>query len=198
MFRFNNGIGYALIVSIILISLIYTNKSYCGVPTVKVAVDKYDTKYDEYFMKYSKLYFGAQFNQRQFKAQAIAESGLNATVISPVGAIGIMQIMPKTWKELTSIGNITSPRQNISMGILYDSKLFNQQVAERPLNDRLNFTFASYNAGLGNLLKCQKLCNNDIYNCNLYNNVILYSTKVTTQKYTETLGYVIKINNLMK
>lgn len=175
-----------------------SHTAYSRVPTVKVSVDQYDTKYDEYFIKYSKLYFGTQFNQKWFKAQAIAESGLNATIISPVGAIGVMQIMPNTQKELTDIGTITSPKWNISMGILYDNKLFNQQKAERPLNDRLNFTFASYNAGLGNLLKCQKLCNVDIYNCNIYNNVIIYAPQVTTQKHTETIGYVIKINNLMK
>ncbi len=58
MFRINNGIRYALILVIILICNMSSHTAYSRVPTVKVSVDQYDTKYDEYFIKYSKLYFG--------------------------------------------------------------------------------------------------------------------------------------------
>ena len=53
-------------------------------------------KFDGYFSKYSKRYFGPNFNWIYFKAQAIAESRLKADAKSKVGAAGVMQIMPKT------------------------------------------------------------------------------------------------------
>ena len=58
------------------------------------------TKYDRHFSKYSKRYFGAGFDWRYFKAQAIAESGLQADARSRVGAIGIMQVMPRTFEDI--------------------------------------------------------------------------------------------------
>ena len=58
------------------------------------------TKYDRHFSKYSKRYFGAGFDWRYFKAQAIAESGLQADARSRVGAIGIIQVMPRTFEDI--------------------------------------------------------------------------------------------------
>jgi hypothetical protein len=42
-------------------------------------------------------------------------------------------------------------------------------------------TFASYNAGLGNPLKAQKLCKNETnMECNLYSQVVKYSERVSS------------------
>src|SRR5919201_1404990 len=51
-------------------------------------------RYDGVFRKYTKRYFGAGFDWRYFKAQGMAESQLNPTARSWVGARGIMQLMP--------------------------------------------------------------------------------------------------------
>ena len=40
--------------------------------------DKWTDEYDRHFRKYSKRYFGPLFDWHWFKAQAIAESNLNA------------------------------------------------------------------------------------------------------------------------
>ena len=51
-------------------------------------------------------------------AQAYQESGLDQTVKSPVGAIGIMQVMPATGKEL-AVGDISQIEPNIHAGVKY-------------------------------------------------------------------------------
>ena len=60
------------------------------------------SRYDDYFKKYSKRYFGAPFDWRFFKAQGMAESELNARARSFVGARGIMQLMPSTFALIAS------------------------------------------------------------------------------------------------
>lgn len=93
----------------------------------------------------------------------MAESNLKKDAVSPVGACGILQVMPKTFKEQCeklkiSNGDPFDPDVNIKVGMYYNSYLFNQWTSPRPFEDRMYFTFASYNAGLGNILKAQKFC----------------------------------------
>src|SRR5438067_138996 len=80
-------------------------------------------KYDDYFRKYTARYFGDAGDWRVFKAQAIVESGLKPTVVSPVGARGLMQIMPATYGDIRKrnkdapLRDIDDPESNIAAGI---------------------------------------------------------------------------------
>lgn len=120
------------------------------------------SEYDYLFRKYTKHYFGAHFDWHWFKAQGIAESGLNPNATSPVGARGIMQIMPATYEEIKSrnpfLANIDDPRWNIAAGIFYDRQLYREwkKRSDIQTSERLNFAFGSYNAGLGNILKAYR------------------------------------------
>ena len=60
------------------------------IPCQAQAFERYNrvVKYDKYFSKYSKRYFGPSFDWRFFKAQAVAESRLVANVKSRAGALG--------------------------------------------------------------------------------------------------------------
>ena len=49
-------------------------------------------------------------------AQGYQESGLNQSVKSEVGAVGVMQVMPSTGKEL-KVGDITKLEPNIHAGV---------------------------------------------------------------------------------
>jgi len=167
------------------------------------AFERYNhvVKYDRYFSKYSKRYFGPGFEWHIFKAQAIAESNLMAKAKSRVGAIGIMQIMPGTFKEIkqkaSSIkGTRAQPRWNIAAGIYYNREIWKLWKAKRPYQDRLSFMFGSYNAGKGNILKAQVIAEKKGLDPNLWKSIEHVLNKVTGERSHETIGYVWKIKKI--
>ena len=118
------------------------------------------TKYDQYFKKYAKRYFGPNVDWRWFKAQGIAESALQDKAKSAVGAKGIMQIMPATFDEIRQKNpqfvNVDEPRWNIAAGIYYDRYLYRKITDIDSFQNRLYLTFAGYNAGYGGVLRAIK------------------------------------------
>jgi membrane-bound lytic murein transglycosylase F len=169
----------------------------------KLPVDRFSDRYDIYFSKYSKRFFGATYEWRWFKSQAVAESALNPDVVSPVGARSLMQVMPRTWDEIikrhTFIQNEPfTPRWAVAAGISYDKTLHNQWKAKRSENDRIALTMASYNAGLGNILKGQRACTaGGENNCNTWAGIKAYAHAVNTWKDEETKGYIKRIFGYM-
>jgi membrane-bound lytic murein transglycosylase MltF len=90
-------------------------------------------------------------------AQGYQESMLNQNAKSPVGAIGIMQVMPATGKEL-KVGDITQIEPNVHAGVKYMRRVMDTYFANEPM-DKLNkalFTFASYNAGPGRIRQLRR------------------------------------------
>jgi len=85
-------------------------------------------------------------------AQGYQESGLDQTVHSKVGAVGVMQVMPKTGKDM-NVGDISEIEPNINAGVKYIRFVIDTYFKDAPM-DRLNkglFAFASYNAGPGRI-----------------------------------------------
>lgn len=166
-----------------------------------VTSKRWTNKYDRYFRKYTKRFFGPGFEWKWFKAQAIAESNLNNEARSWVNAKGIMQIMPKTFHEIKkknpSFVDIDEPRWNIAAGIYYDRQLYQKWKAERPLNDRMFFTFGSYNAGFRTIVKAQRMCKKIGLNENIWGSIKSVAPKVRGWSHRETLGYVDKISTMM-
>lgn len=119
--------------------------------TQKKKVTDWPDRYDVHFRKYAKHYFGANFDWKWFKAQAIAESGLNPKAKSKSGARGLMQILPSTYEEIQEknphMQDMDSPRWNIAAGIYYDRLLYKRWQSPPPGRERLYFAFGSYNAG---------------------------------------------------
>jgi len=107
-----------------------------------------------YFRKYGQQY---GFDPLMLAAQGYQESQLNQNAKSRVGAIGVMQVMPATGKEL-KVGDISVTESNIHAGAKYMDQLMTKYFPDANFtgNDRTLFAFASYNCGPGNVSKMRK------------------------------------------
>ena len=129
------------------------------------------------------------------KAQLVAESNLNPNATSPVGAMGLGQFMPATWNEVSEQLGFPSgvsayaSSYNIQAHAYYMRNLRSQFKRERPEWDRHSLALASYNAGLGNVLKAQQKGGNSL----LYKPMAEALPLVTGHHSKETLTYVDRI-----
>ena len=86
---------------------------------------------------------------------AQAESGGNAAAVSPKGALGLMQLMPETAKEMAGELGIpydegrllADPQYNMALGTAYIEKMRDRYQGDNAL------ALAAYNAGTGNVDK---------------------------------------------
>lgn len=108
----------------------------------------------EFFRNYGDKY---QLDYLLMMAQGYQESRLDQNARNPSGAIGIMQVLPSTGKEM-GFADITKIEPNIHAGVKYIRFMMDQFYANEPM-DPLNkglFTFASYNAGPGRVSQLRK------------------------------------------
>ena len=90
-------------------------------------------------------------------AQGYQESQLNQNAKSSVGAIGVMQVMPATGKDM-KVGDVTEIEANIHAGIKYMRWMIDHYYGKEPMTklDKALFAFASYNAGAGRISQLRK------------------------------------------
>jgi membrane-bound lytic murein transglycosylase MltF len=103
--------------------------------------------------------YGKQYNVDYLlmAAQGYQESQLDQTVRSHVGAIGVMQVMPATGKDL-GVGDISQTEPNIHAGVKYFRFMMDEFFKDEPM-DNLNkglMTLASYNAGPGRIRQLRR------------------------------------------
>lgn len=159
---------------------------------------KISERYDPTFRKYTKRFFGPAFDWRYFKAQGFAESGLNSRAKSWVGARGVMQLMPSTYREIAShrpeFGTIDQPEWNIAAGVMHDRYLWDLWQREVPDDERHRFMFASYNAGEGTIGRAFGVAKSKI-GSPTWSSVEQIAPTVQRWRYLETLGYVRRIDS---
>jgi membrane-bound lytic murein transglycosylase F len=115
------------------------------------------TKYSPVIKKYAKRY---GFDWRLIVAQIMKESKFHEYARSPVGARGLMQLMPITEREISRELDFQyiqkNPRENIAAGIYHLKKQFNlfQQAA---YHNRVKLSLAAYNCGSGRIFDAQDI-----------------------------------------
>ena len=90
-------------------------------------------------------------------AQGYQESRLDHSARSHVGAIGVMQVMPATGKEL-EVGDIKLLEPNIHAGVKYIRTVVDRYYKNEPMDDvnKVLFAFAAYNAGPGRVRQLRR------------------------------------------
>lgn len=152
------------------------------------------SKYDDYFVKYTHRYMPG-VDPDLIKAQCWQESRFKETATSQVGAAGICQFMPGTWKDAKNALQISKdisvfhPEYNIQAAAYYMGVQYKIWKSPRSMADRHNLAAASYNAGAGHLISAQKLCGNPPE----YKLIVPCLPRVTGPNSKETLGYVVNI-----
>ena len=108
----------------------------------------------ELFQKYGDQY---DVDYLLVAAQGFQESGLDQGVKSQVGAIGVMQLMPATGKEL-NVGDVAQLEPNIHAGVKYIRFIVDEYFKDEPMTrlDKGLFAFASYNAGPGRIRQLRR------------------------------------------
>jgi len=83
------------------------------------------------------------------------ESSFEEGAVSPAGARGLMQLMPRAAAEV-GVANISKPESNIRAGVLYLSRL-SDRYPEARASDRSAFALASYMLGPGHVADARGL-----------------------------------------
>lgn len=99
----------------------------------------------ELFRRHGAAY---RFDPLMLAAQGFQESRLRQEVRSRVGAIGVMQLMPATGREM-NVGNIVEVEPNVHAGAKYMDRLMTRYFGDASFDEtnRTLFAFAAYNAG---------------------------------------------------
>jgi len=106
--------------------------------------------YDEIVQEVADQY---NFDWKLITSQMYQESRFDPTKKSHAGAMGLLQVMPRTAKEmgLKHRSEIADPRVSIELGVKYMAKMFKRLKDVPRLKDRVYFALASYNAGFSHV-----------------------------------------------
>jgi membrane-bound lytic murein transglycosylase MltF len=124
----------------------------------------------EIFRRYAGQY---RFDTLLMVAQGYQESNLDQRTVSRVGAVGLMQIMPKTGREL-GVGDIHKADPNVHAGAKYMAQLMDEYFNSVQFDEqnRNLFAFAAYNAGPGKIQSLRREAQAEKLDPNLwFNNV---------------------------
>jgi membrane-bound lytic murein transglycosylase MltF len=145
-----------------------------------------------FFKKYAAEY---AFDWLMIAAQAYQESQIVQSKISPVGAVGVMQIKPDTAAgDPINIRDVDKDMEkNINAGVKYLNFIVNNYFKDARMTkvNRGLFAFASYNAGPNRIAKLRKQAEAEGLDPNVwFNNVELVAAREIG---AETVTYVSNI-----
>jgi membrane-bound lytic murein transglycosylase F len=109
--------------------------------------------YDEMVKRYADDH---DFDWRLIVAQIYEESGFDPTAKSFAGAVGLLQVLPRTAEEL-GVANLEDPETNIRVGLDYLAWVRERFEEDLSVRDRMWFTLAAYNVGAGHVRDARRL-----------------------------------------
>ncbi|MEO2053729.1 MAG: transporter substrate-binding domain-containing protein [Nitrospira sp.] len=145
--------------------------------------------YDILVKKYAEQY---GFDWRLIVSQMYQESRFDPKARSWAGAKGLMQVMPRTAKEL-KLTEIEDPETGIHAGVKYMEWVRNRFEPELDVKDRMWFALAAYNAGAGHIKDARRLARQKGWNPNRwFNHVEKALLLLSKRKYAKKArhGYV--------
>jgi len=97
------------------------------------------------FQRYGARY---RFDHLLILAQAYQESTLDQNRRSSAGAVGVMQVLPRTG-AMMNVGDIKALEPNVHAGVKYLRSIVEKYFSAPAISDldRMLFAFAAYNAG---------------------------------------------------
>jgi soluble lytic murein transglycosylase-like protein len=111
--------------------------------------------FDGIIKKWSDRY---QLPWRLIKAQVWQESDFNPQAVSSCGAMGLMQLMAPTAREMgLDSHEIFDPEWNVQAGCKYDRLQYDHFPEIPDPEERLSFMLAAYNGGRGYINKAMEL-----------------------------------------
>lgn len=131
------------------------------------------------------------YDWRLLSAIAYAESRFQPNVKSRVGAVGLMQIMPKTAKHFgVELDEAKDPQTNVDLAVkvlknIETTLRFGQTEEEQ----KLRIMLAGYNSGIGNLIEARKIAASNGVNHNSWEQLKNYGAVNNS----ETRSFVEKV-----
>ena len=124
-------------------------------PVMQDATHGIISAYDDLFRKYSS---SAGWDWRLLAAMCYQESGFDPHAVSSMGAQGLMQLMPFTADAMgVPRDKRFDPEQNIAASARYIRKVSQSFSDIRDGEERIKFTLAAYNGGVGHVQDAQTL-----------------------------------------
>ena len=141
------------------------------------------SKYDSLIRRYAEK---ESFDWKLIAAVIHQESRFRPHVVSPVGAYGLMQLMPsvaKTYK--INFSKLASPDLNIATGTKYLRWIYNHfDKPEFSEENKIKFSLAAYNAGIGHIYDARALAKKYKLDPNVWSdNVEAMLLNKSTRKY---------------
>ena len=124
-------------------------------PVMQDAAHGIISAFDDLFRRYSST---AGWDWRLLAAMSYQESGFDPQAVSSMGAMGLMQLMPSTADAMgIPRDKRFDPEQNISASTRYIRKVSQSFSDIKDAEERIKFTLAAYNGGVGHVQDAQTL-----------------------------------------
>ena len=116
--------------------------------------------YDELIKRHAERH---DFDWRLIVAQMYLESRFDPMARSFAGAVGLLQVLPRTAEEL-GLPDLEDPETNVRAGLKYLAWVRERFEEDLPVRDRMWFTLAAYNAGTGHVRDARRLAAEEGWN----------------------------------